>query len=102
MPRDQAAVTCPPGVWTELTNSNATTATFMVLSGSVQVRATVGAVAPGDAAAGYVYHARPADPQDTAGEVRIALADLSSAAGPNRLYARPINGRKAVVIVDHA
>jgi hypothetical protein len=103
MARDQVAVTCPPGVWTQLTNSDATAISFQVLTGSVQVRATVGATAPGAQAAGYVYHASvTADSQTLAGLIGTTVATLAKVSGANRLYARPINGRPAVVIVDHA
>jgi hypothetical protein len=102
MARNQEAVTCLPGAWTELTNDNVTEITFQVVTGSVKIRATVGATPPAASAEGYVYHARPADEQNENGELRIAITDLTAAAGANRVYARPISGRKARVIVDHA
>jgi hypothetical protein len=102
MSQDQALVTCPHGVWTELTNSDATTVTFQVQSGSIKVRATTGAAPSSLADGGYVYHARPADPQTEEGELRIAMSDLASVTGAVRLFATPISGRAATVIVDHA
>jgi hypothetical protein len=100
MSRVQALVVCPAGVWTELTAANATTVTFQVIGGSIEVRGAVGATPPTGNVRGYRYHARPDGKQSEQGELRLTLADL--AAGANRLYARPINGRPAKVLVDHA
>ena len=101
MARNQERVTCLPGVWTELTNGDVTEITFQVVTGSVKIRATTGA-APSDLAdAGYVYHAHPADQQTESGELRVAIPDLAAGAGLDRIFATPINGRKAAVIVDH-
>jgi len=58
MARNQEAVSCPPGVWTELTNSDTTDITFQVRSGSIKVRATTGIAPAALSDAGYVYHAR--------------------------------------------
>jgi hypothetical protein len=103
MARNQALVVCPPGVWTQLTASDTSDITFQVQSGSVKVRATVGATAPSELTApGYIYHAHPVGPQQESGELRILLSDLAEAAGTSRVYATPINGRLAKVIVDHA
>lgn len=103
MARNQAAVTCPPGVWTQLTNDDVTEITFQIVTGSVKVRFTAGATPPSTLSdAGYVYHARPGDAQEESGELRVGVFDLASDATLNRLYATPINGRKAIVIVDHA
>lgn len=102
MARDQAAVACPAGEWTELTNSDATTITFQVISGSVKVRATTGSAPSALSDPGFVYHAIPADGQSEAGELRVTLSQLAAAAGADRLFACPVNGRRAVVVVDHA
>ena len=101
MARNQEVVTCLPGVWTELTNGDVTDITFQVTTGSVKIRCTVGATAPAIGAGGYVYHARPGDPQQESGELRVLIADLAAAAGANRVFAQPISGRKALVVVDH-
>jgi hypothetical protein len=100
MARVQALVTCPAGAWTQLTNDNATTVTFQVIGGSVEIRGATGATPPAASDRGYVYHARPDGEQSEQGELRLTLADF--AAGANRLYARPVNGRSAKVVVDHA
>lgn len=102
MARNQEAVTCPSGVWTELTNSDATQITFQVISGSVKVRATTGSAPSSLNDAGYVYHAYPTGPQTENGELRINISDLAAAAGSDRVFATPINGRTATVLVDHA
>jgi len=102
MARDQALVVCQPGVWTELTNSDAIQITFQVVTGSVKIRCTTGSAPSALSDPGYVYHARPADPQQESGELRIDLEQLASAAGVDRVFATPINGRVAKVVVDHA
>ena len=102
MARDQASVTCALGAWTELTNSDATAITFQVLSGSVKVRATTGSAPSALTDPGYVYHAHTGTPQNENGELAIAISSLAAAAGVDRVFATPIGGRRAVVIVDHA
>jgi len=102
MARDQALVTCPPGAWTELTNGDITAITFQVQSGSVKIRFTTGTAPTALSDPGFVYHARPADPQGEAGELRVLVADLAGGAGLDRAWAAPINGRPAKVFVDHA
>lgn len=99
MARDQAKVTCPPGAWTELTNSDTTSITFQVLSGSVKIRATTGSAPSALSDPGYEYHA--SDFQRD-GELRINITDLTATAGADRVFATPVNGRPAKVIVDHA
>jgi hypothetical protein len=102
MARDQELVICPPGIWTEITDGAATEITFQVVSGSVKIRCTDGA-APSDLSdPGYVYHGRPADPQQESGELRIEISQLAADVGANRVYATPINGRNGKVVVDHA
>jgi hypothetical protein len=49
-----------------------------------------------------VYHARPTDPQQESGELNIPVADLAAGSGMDRVFATPINGRTARVVVDHA
>lgn len=102
MARDQALVTCPPGAWTELTNASVTSLTFQVVSGSAKIRATTGSAPSALSDAGYVYHAHPADRQSSEGELNISISDLASVAGASRVFASPINGRAAKVVVDHA
>jgi hypothetical protein len=85
-----------------LTNSNTSLITFQVVSGSVKVRATTGAAPSTLATPGYVYHAHPADRQTENGELRVPITDFTVTAGANRVFATPLNGRKAIVVVDHA
>jgi hypothetical protein len=100
MPRIQELVVCPKDVWTELTNSNTSAVTFQVISGSIEVRGTAGAVPPAANSHGYRYHAHVTSDQEGQNQVKLVLTDF--AVGANRLYARPINGRVAKVVVDHA
>lgn len=102
MARNQALVTCPAGEWTELTNADVTQISFQVVSGSVKVRATTGSAPSALSDAGYVYHAHPADRQSAEGELALLLADMTATAGADRVFATPINGRAAKVVVDHA
>jgi carbon monoxide dehydrogenase subunit G len=101
MARNQETVTCQPGVWTELTNSDVTTITFQVRTGAVKVRCTTGSAPANLSDGGYEYHAT-IDGDNNYGEIRIAIADLSSEAGADRVFATPLNGRRALVTVDHA
>jgi hypothetical protein len=102
MARDQELVKCAPGAWTELTNGDVTEITFQVQSGSVKIRCTTGAAPSNLTDPGYIYHARPSAEQGEQGETRIAIADLAAGAGVDRVWAMPINGRTADVLVDHA
>jgi len=101
MARNQAKVTCPVGVWTELTNSDTTKITFQVQAGSIKVRATTGSAPSSLEDPGYIYHARPDGEQSEQGELRTDLSNFSITAGVDRVFATPIGGRRAVVIVDH-
>jgi hypothetical protein len=102
MARDQALVICQPGVWTELTNGDVTEITFQVVTGSVKIRCTTGSAPSSLSDPGYVYHARPADDQEESGELRIELSQLAAGADIDRVFATPISGRVAKVVVDHA
>lgn len=101
MARDQVAVACPAGVWTELTNADVTNITFQVVSGSVKVRFTTGATPAALSDAGYEYHANATEYQRD-GELNATVADFAAGAGMDRAFATPLNGRRAVVVVDHA
>ena len=102
MARDQERVDCLPGVWTELTNSDVTEITFQVVTGSVKIRCTTGSAPSALSDSGYVYHAHPSSPQLESGELRVLITALATAAGADRVFATPINGRAAGVVVDHA
>ena len=103
MARDQVAVSCPAGEWTELTNANVTNLSFQVLSGAVKIRFTTGSAPSAVTDAGYEYHASTVEYEpERSGEVNIAVASLAAGAGIDRAFAIPINGRRAIVLVDHA
>jgi hypothetical protein len=51
---------------------------------------------------GYIYHAHPVNRQTEEGELRINISDLTATAGADRVFATPIDGRIATVVVDHA
>lgn len=101
MARDQVAVACEPDVWTELTNGDVTNITFQVISGSVKVRFTDGTAPAALSDAGYEYHANSTEYQRD-GELNVALSNFAAAAGVDRVFATPLNGRRAVLVVDHA
>lgn len=101
MARDQAQVICPPGEWTELTNGDITAITFQVTSGAVKIRFTTGSAPAAVTDPGYEYHAGPGY-FPKSGELRVDVTSLAIGAGMDRCFAQPINGRQAVVIVDHA
>jgi hypothetical protein len=100
MARNQEVVECPADVWTQLTNGNVSAITFQVLDGVVEVRAAIGEVPPLGTDRGYIFRNDGLDYHE--GGRNIAIQELSVAAGSNRVYARPMNGRPAKVIVDHA
>lgn len=99
MARDQEIVECPAGVWTELTNDDVTDITFQVLAGAVEVRATDGAT-PAATDRGYFYRNDGREYHE--GELRVALSDFAEDPAAERMFARPVNGRPARVMVDHA
>lgn len=88
-------ITIPKDQWTELTNANATAATFQVLRGTVRLLATVGAIAPTSFNGALSYRAGQ-------GEVAIPLASLfPGITGANRIYAYS-NADSADVTFSHA
>ena len=101
MARDQAIVSCSPGAWTELTNADVTTITFQVISGSVKVRVTDGTTPSAVTDPGYVYTNSGSNGDQRPGELAVAITSLSTGAGADRVFAIPINGRTARVLVDH-
>jgi len=101
MARDQVAVSCPAGEWTELTNANVTSLSFQVQTGAVKIRFTTGSAPSALSDAGYVYHAAAGEYRRDR-EINVAVASLATTAGADRAFATPIDGRRAVVLVDHA
>ena len=92
MAQNQATVLCPPNVWTQLTNSDVTEATFQVQTSAIYVRFTAGTTAP--------VETRGLEYKECEGEIQKAMSDLTSLSGANRIWARPVGGRRAVVVVD--
>lgn len=92
MPQNQATVYCEPNQWTQLTNSNSTEITFQVQTSDVYIRFTTDTTTP-TATRGLQY-------KEGEGELQKALVDLTSLAGAARVWARPVGGRRAVVVVD--
>jgi len=92
MAQNQVTVLCPPDVWTQLTNSDVTEASFQVQTSAIFVRFTAGATAPTETR-GLQY-------MENEGELQKPMADLTSLSGANRIWARPVGGRRTVVVVD--
>ena len=92
MAQNQVTVLCPPDVWTQLTNSDVTEATFQVQTSSIFVRFTAGATTPTETR-GLQY-------MEGEGEIQKLMTDLTSLSGANRIWVRPVGGRRAVVVVD--
>jgi len=75
-------ITLPAGVWTELTNSNISGATFQNNGGNaVFIAGTAGAVAPTDKLGSIRYN------PGTGERSTVALADLFPGIAATRLYA---------------
>ena len=92
MAQNQVTVLCPPNVWTQLTNSDVTEATFQVQTSSIYVRFTAGTTTPTET--------RGLEYKETEGEIQKLMTDLTSLSGANRIWARPVGGRRAVVVMD--
>ena len=100
MARNQEVVVCSPDGWTQLTNDDVSEITFQLLSGAAEVRATVGATPPAATDKGYFYRNDGLEYHE--GELKVSIDSFAAEDGANRLYARPVNGRPAKIIVDHA
>lgn len=92
MAQNQTTVLCLPNVWTQLTNSDVTEATFQVQTSAIYVRFTAGATTPTETR-GLQY-------MEDEGELQKLMTDLTSLSGATRIWARPVGGRRAVVVVD--
>ena len=92
MAQNQTTVLCLPNVWTQLTNSDVTEATFQVQTSSIYVRFTAGTTTPTET--------RGLEYKETEGEIQKLMTDLTSLSGANRIWARPVGGRRAVVVMD--
>ena len=94
MARDQVSVTCAAGAWTQLTNADVSNITFQVLEGDCHIRYTTDATTPTEAG-GRVY-------LRWAGEQNTAISSLTALVGADRVWAKPLDGARGVVYVDHA
>lgn len=92
MPQNQATVYCPPNQWTQLTNSDSTEITFQVQTSDVYIRFTTDTTTPTQTR-GLLY-------KEGEGELQKSFTDLTSLSGADRAWARPVGGRRAVVVVD--
>ena len=98
MAQDQQTITCPDGVWTQLTNADVTRITFQVLSGSVFIRFTTDTTTPTEDH-GIVY-------KRGEGELNELLTELTNLSGADRVWAKPVSisggtADQAAVYVDH-
>ena len=92
MPQNQTTVLCPPNQWTQLTNSDSSEITFQVQTSSVYIRFTADTTTPTETR-GLQY-------MEGEGELQKPFVDLTSLTGADRAWARPVGGRRAVVVVD--
>ena len=94
MAQNQTFVDIFPGVWTQLTNSDAMAITFQTQGGAAYVRYTVGAVPPSNTLQGYLYG-------EGQGERLAAISALTPLLGANRVYAMAASAA-CRMLVDHA
>jgi hypothetical protein len=92
MAQNQVTVTCPAGVWTQLTNADATEATFQVQTSDIYIRFTTDTTTPTETR-GLLY-------KEGEGEIQKLMTDLTSLASADRMWAKPVGGRRAIVVVD--
>ena len=92
MAQNQATVLCPPNVWTQLTNSDVTEASFQVQTSWVYIRFTADTTTPTET--------RGLEYREGEGELQKIIPDLTSLTGAKRIWARPVGGRRAVMVVD--
>jgi len=100
MAQDQQQVSCPPGVWTQLTNSDAASITFQPLLGDIYIRYTTDATQPSAALNGTLF-IRGVGVSDK------PLTELVELVGAARVWAKPVANSGshvdiASVYVDHA
>lgn len=92
MARNQETVFCAPEQWTELTNADATTISFQVQSADVYIRFTADATPPTET--------RGLEYTKSEGELPYLLTEVSTLPGVVRVWARPVGGRRAIVVVS--
>ena len=91
----QTTVAIPAGVWTQITDADATAVAFQNASGyAILIKGTAGATAPTNKAGAYIYNPGQGE--------RATIADLfPGIAGANRLWALA-EGFNGAVVVSHA
>lgn len=99
MARNQVTVPCTADTWTQLTNADASSITFAVLSGDVYIRFTADTTTPTEDH-GLIYQAGER-------QLTTAITSLTVLAGADRVWAKPISdgiskSDTAAVYVDHA
>lgn len=96
MAQDQQLIDIAAGTgWTQLTNADATTVTFQVREGAVEIHATTDATEPATTEYGIVY-------QTLQGERNVEISAIVGLTGADRLWARAFGKDGAKVYVDHA
>ena len=94
MAQNQQTVKCEPDVWTQITNADVTSITFMPINGAMMVRFTTDTTTPTESW-GIVY-------QPGYGELQKAISSLTNLSGADRVWCKPFIGRASLVYVDHA
>lgn len=85
-------VSCDSSTWTQLTNADATSATFQVLDNECWIAATADANAPTSLSGAMLY-------QPGHGEMNVAFSDFAPGISGARLWAQAV--RAARVVVSH-
>ena len=93
MARDQHMIVLTEPGWTELTDGDAQTVTFQVLTGAIEVRGTPDATPPAVGTRGLVYNSG-------GGELAVSMSVLFARGDCKRLFARPVQPQSEVMI-DH-
>ena len=88
-----ATVKLSESSWTELTNADATNATFQITGGPALLKRSTG-TAPSDNTGAFQY-------QSGQGEVNAVLAELFPGASGSRLWAKALSGHSQAAI-SHA
>lgn len=96
MAQNQQTVFVTNAAYTQLTNADAASITFQVLSGAVYIRYTTDTTAPAATLYGALYRANE-------GALKQDIADLTYLTNADRVWARAAEGSTtATVYVDHA
>jgi hypothetical protein len=95
MAQDQQLIDIAAGTgWTQLTNADATTVTFQVREGEVEIHATIDGTEPSATEYGVIY-------RTLQGERNVAITDIVGLADVDRLWARALGKDGAKVYMDH-